>query len=97
MQAVADNFDIASVREYSVEAGRPDTITEDKLRVIKELGAQRISVNPQTLNNDVLRVIGRKHSGEDAIRAFEAARKIGFTNINTDLIAGLPTESFESF
>ena len=97
MQAVADNFDIASVREYSVEAGRPDTITEDKLRVIKELGAQRISVNPQTLNDDVLRVIGRKHSGEDAIRAFEAARKIGFTNINTDLIAGLPTESFESF
>ena len=54
-------------------------------------------MNPQTLNNDVLRVIGRKHSGEDAIRAFEAARKIGFTNINTDLIAGLPTESFESF
>lgn len=97
MEAVAANFDLASIREYSVEAGRPDTITPEKLHVIKSLGADRISVNPQTLNDDVLRVIGRKHSGEDAIRAFEAARREGFTNINTDLIAGLPTESPESF
>ena len=97
MECVAKNFDLAKIREYSVEAGRPDTITEEKLRVIKELGAQRISVNPQTLNDDVLRVIGRKHTGEDAVRAFELARKIGFTNINTDLIAGLPTETPESF
>ena len=97
MTAVQENFDLANVREYSVEAGRPDTITEEKLRVIKEMGAQRISVNPQTLNDDVLKVIGRKHSGEDALKAFETARKIGFDNINTDLIAGLPTESFESF
>ena len=97
MQAVQDNFDLANVREYSVEAGRPDTITEEKLRVIREMGAQRISVNPQTLNDDVLKVIGRKHSGADALKAFEIARKIGFDNINTDLIAGLPTESFESF
>ena len=94
MTAVQDNFDLANVREYSVEAGRPDTITEEKLRVIKEMGAQRISVNPQTLNDDVLKVIGRKHSGEDALRAFEMAREIGFDNINTDLIAGLPTEVF---
>ena len=97
MEAVEKNFDLSAVREYSVEAGRPDTITEEKLRVIKELGAKRISVNPQTLNDDVLRVIGRKHSGEDAIKAFELARKVGFDNINTDLIAGLPTESAESF
>ncbi len=97
MESVAKNFDLSAVREYSVEAGRPDTITEEKLRVIKELGADRISVNPQTLNNDVLRVIGRKHSGEDSIKAFELARKIGFKNINSDLIAGLPTESAESF
>ena len=97
MEAVAKNFDIADIREYSVEAGRPDTITEEKLRVIKELGADRISVNPQTLNDDVLKVIGRKHSGEDALKAFELARKVGFRNINTDLIAGLPTESAESF
>ena len=97
METVAANFDIASVREYSVEAGRPDTIDEEKLRVIKGLGAQRISVNPQTLNDDVLRVIGRRHSGEDAVKAFELARKVGFTNINTDLIAGLPTETADSF
>lgn len=97
MECVGRNFDLAKIREYSVEAGRPDTITEEKLHVIKELGANRISVNPQTLNDDVLRVIGRKHSGEDAIRAFELARKTGFTNINTDLIAGLPTETPESF
>lgn len=97
METVADNFDLNKIREYSFEAGRPDTITEEKLRVIKELGADRISVNPQTLNDDVLKVIGRKHSGADALRAFELARKIGFDNINTDLIAGLPTESAESF
>lgn len=97
MEAVAANFDLDSIREYSVEAGRPDTITEEKLRVIKELGASRISVNPQTLNDGVLRVIGRMHSGEDAVKAFELARKTGFDNINTDLIAGLPTESAESF
>lgn len=97
METIADNFDLDNVREYSVEAGRPDTITEEKLRVIKDLGAQRISVNPQTLNDDVLKVIGRKHSGDDAVRAFELAKKIGFDNINTDLIAGLPTESAESF
>ena len=97
METVQKNFDLGSIREYSVEAGRPDTITEEKLRVIKEYGAGRISVNPQTLNDDVLKVIGRKHSGEDALRAFELARKVGFDNINTDLIAGLPTETPESF
>lgn len=97
MEAVEANFDLGSIREYSVEAGRPDTITEEKLRVIKELGASRISVNPQTLNDDVLRVIGRQHSGSDALNAFELARKVGFDNINTDLIAGLPTESADSF
>lgn len=97
MECVARNFDLDGIREYSVEAGRPDTITEEKLRVIKDLGAHRISVNPQTLNDDVLRIIGRKHSGSDALKAFELARKIGFDNINTDLIAGLPAETPESF
>ncbi len=97
MRTVADNFELDRIREYSFEAGRPDTITEEKLRVIKEYGADRISVNSQTLNDDVLRVIGRRHSGDDAIKAFELARKVGFDNINTDLIAGLPTESADSF
>lgn len=97
MECVAQNFDIAGIREYSVEAGRPDTINVEKLKVIKELGAKRISVNPQTLNDDVLRAIGRNHSGADALNAFELARKVGFDNINTDLIAGLPTETPDSF
>lgn len=97
MECVQRNFNLDKVREYSFEAGRPDTITEEKLRIIKEYGADRISVNPQTLNDDVLKVIGRRHSGADALKAFEAARKVGFNNINTDLIAGLPTESAESF
>ena len=97
METVEKNFDLDKVREYSVEAGRPDTITEEKLHVIKELGAERISVNPQTLNDEVLKVIGRQHSGDDAVKAFELARKVGFKNINTDLIAGLPTESADSF
>lgn len=97
MECVENHFDLNSIREYSFEAGRPDTITEEKLHIIKEYGANRISINPQTLNDDVLKVIGRKHSGDDAIKAFELARKIGFENINTDLIAGLPTESAESF
>lgn len=97
MRAVEDNFDLSSLREYNVEAGRADTITEEKLRVIKEMGADRICVNPQTLNNDVLRAIGRNHTAEDFISAFNLARKIGFNLINTDLIAGLPTDTTESF
>ncbi len=97
MECVINNFDLEKIREYSFEAGRPDTITEEKLRIIKEYGADRISINPQTLNDDVLKVIGRRHTGADVIKAFELARKTGFENINTDLIAGLPTESAESF
>lgn len=97
MECVRNNFDLDSIREYSFEAGRPDTITEEKLRIIKDYGANRISINPQTLNDDVLKVIGRRHSGAETLKAFELARKIGFYNINTDLIAGLPTESADSF
>ena len=97
MECVAENFDLDSVREYCVEAGRPDTITREKLHVIKELGVQRISVNPQTLNDDVLKVIRRKHSAEDAVRSYRLAREIGFRTINTDLILGLPSDTLESF
>jgi len=97
MECVKDNFDIASVREYNFEAGRADTITREKLEIIKKYGATRISVNPQTLNDDVLKVIGRLHTGEDTINAFKTAREVGFDNINMDLIAGLPSETSESF
>ncbi|MDE5862609.1 MAG: coproporphyrinogen dehydrogenase HemZ, partial [Ruminococcus sp.] len=97
MECVRKNFDLNKIREYSFEAGRPDTITAEKLHIIKEYGADRISINPQTLNNDVLKVIGRRHTADDTLKAYELARKEGFRNINTDLIAGLPDDTPESF
>ena len=97
LSAVRDNFDMSAVREFTVEAGRPDTITSEKLIAIKECGATRISINPQTLNNDVLKIIGRNHTSEQTVDAFRLARSLGFDNINMDLIAGLPTDTVESF
>lgn len=97
MKSLAENLNVENVREYNVEAGRADTITEEKLRVIKEYGATRISVNPQTLNDDVLKIIGRRHTAKDTINAYELARKLGFDNINMDLIAGLPGDDYKSF
>ncbi len=97
MKTVAECFDLNNIREYNYEAGRADTITEEKLRVIKEYGANRISINPQTFNDDILKKIGRRHTAEDTVKAYETARKTGFSNINMDLIAGLPDETAESF
>lgn len=78
--------------EFTVEAGRPDTITEEKLRIIKYFGIDRISINPQTLNDKTLKIIGREHTTEDFYRAFELARKEGINHINCDVILGLPEE-----
>lgn len=97
MEAIRTHIDIAGAREYTVEAGRADTITEDKLRVIQEMGATRISVNPQTLQDSVLEAIGRRHTAQQAVDAFLLARKLGFDDINMDLIAGLPTDTYEGF
>ncbi len=97
MKTVAFNFDLSNLKEYTVEAGRPDTITEAKLNAIKENGATRISINPQTMNDSVLNAIGRKHTSSQTEEAFLLARKCGFNNINMDLIAGLPTDTAESF
>ncbi len=83
--------------EYTLEAGRPDTITREKLKVAKEYGVNRISINPQTLNDEVLAGIGRAHTTEDFYRAFHMARESGIKYINTDLIAGLPGDSFAGF
>ncbi len=85
-------FDFQTVQEFTVEAGRADSITEDKLRVLKELGVTRISVNPQTMKQETLKLIGRRHTVEQVEDAFALARKVGFTNINMDLILGLPGE-----
>ena len=97
MNAVSDNFDLSGITEYTVEAGRPDTITEEKLRAILSGGATRISINPQTMNDEVLSYVGRNHTAEDAVNAYNLARKVGFNNINMDLIAGLPSDTYESF
>ncbi len=78
--------------EFTVEAGRADSITEEKLRVLRKHGISRISVNPQTFNQKTLDIIGRKAGADDTVRAFELARELGFDNINMDIILGLPGE-----
>lgn len=94
---VNNSFDMSTCREFTVEAGRPDTIDIAKLFALKENKVDRISINPQTVNDEVLKTIGRKHTTQQFFDAFELARKCGFDNINTDLIAGLPTDTPESF
>ena len=84
-------------REWTVEAGRPDTIDRGKLRVLKERGVERISVNPQTFSDETLRVIGRAHTAQQTIDAFNLAREMGFLHINMDLIAALPGETEADF
>lgn len=94
---IAARFPIASAREYTVEAGRADTITLEKLQVIRDAGANRVSVNPQTFNDAVLRGIGRRHTADQAVEAYLLARETGFDAINMDFIAGLPGDTYESF
>ena len=97
LRTVNKSFDMSTCREFTVEAGRPDTIDIAKLFALKENKVNRISINPQTTNDEVLKTIGRKHTAQQFFDAFELARKCGFDNINTDLIAGLPTDTPESF
>ena len=91
------SFDLSALREYTVEAGRPDTITAEKLAVLKSHGADRVSVNPQSMSDAVLEAIGRKHSAADIVRALETVRAVGGFAVNMDLIAGLPADSAEGF
>lgn len=92
-----DTLPLDSCTEYTVEAGRPDTITREKLEVLARHGIERISINPQTLQDEVLRAIGRCHSAEDIFSAYRLARDIGFSCINMDLIAGLPCDTYDGF
>lgn len=94
---INSDFDLSNLREYTIEAGRADTVTPEKLRVIKSAGVGRISINPQTFNDDVLKAIGRRHTVGDVVRVFDEARDAGFDNINMDLIAGLTDDTYESF
>ena len=90
-------FDISAAREFTVEAGRPDTIDKEKLLVLKNAGVTRISINPQSFSDSVLNAVGRRHSAQDAAEKYLLARELGFDNINMDFIAGLPTDTPQSF
>ena len=96
MTALTRSFDLSAIREYTVEAGRPDTITELNLEIMTRLGAKRICVNPQSMSTGILSAIGRKHSPEDVYEAVKMVRKTGAT-LNMDIIAGLPYDSLEGF
>ena len=97
LDAINDSFDLSRCLEFTVEGGRPDTLDEEKLRVIKSGGATRISINPQTMADDVLRNVGRRHTAAQTVEAFYQAVRAGFTDINMDLIAGLPGDTPEKF
>ena len=97
MECIADAFDLTRLEEYTVEAGRPDTITEEKLKAIFAGGATRISINPQTMRDQVLERIGRRHNAAEIPKVMGIARSVGFDNINMDLIAGLPGDDLEGF
>lgn len=97
LAVIAECTDTAALEEYTLEAGRPDTITAQKLDIANRYGVGRISVNPQTLNNELLSSIGRAHTAEDFFRAYQIARESGIKCINTDLIAGLPGDRFNIF
>ena len=97
MGTVRDLFPLERLDEYTVEAGRPDCTDAEKLAVLKEYGATRISINPQTFSDEVLAKIGRRHSARDILDCYAAARAAGHTDINMDLIAGLPGDTVEGF
>lgn len=97
LSKIAELTDVSQLEEYTLESGRPDTITAEKFAVAKEYGVTRVCVNPQSLCDEVLHGIGRCHTAEDFLRAFDVARESGIPYINTDLIVGLPGDTFKSF
>ena len=97
LDAIADSFDLSRCMEFTVEGGRPDTLTAEKLRMIREHGADRMSINPQTMEDAVLKACGRPHTAKDILNRYQEAVDAGFSAINMDLIAGLPKDSYEGF
>ncbi|MBQ9016410.1 MAG: coproporphyrinogen dehydrogenase HemZ [Firmicutes bacterium] len=97
LEAMERHFDLSQIREFTVEAGRPDTITEQKLAVLRAHGVDRISINPQSMHQRTLDRIGRRHTVLQTEEAFALAKAAGFDCINADLIAGLPGEDFPDF
>ncbi len=97
LSTVCERVGDRPIEEFTLEGGRPDTITEEKLRIAKDMGVTRVCVNPQTLNQSVLDAIGRRHTVDEFFRAYDIVKNAGIRDINTDLIAGLPGDSFERF
>lgn len=97
LSKISELTDVSALEEYTLESGRPDTITAEKMAVAKEYGVTRVCVNPQSLCEAVLQSIGRCHTAEDFLRAYDVARESGIANINTDLIIGLPGDTFKTF
>ena len=97
LDAIRDSFDLSRCLEFTVEGGRPDTLDAKKLQTIARHGADRMSINPQTMEDSVLRACGRPHTAQDVLRAYDEAMSSGFKAVNMDLIAGLPTVDFEGF
>ena len=97
LDAIGEAFDLSGCLEFTVEGGRPDTLDGEKLRTIRAHGADRMSINPQTMADSVLRACGRPHKASDVIRAYGQAVDAGFKAINMDLIAGLPTDTLDGF
>ena len=97
LDSIRSHFDMSRCLEFTVEGGRPDTLDLQKLQTIRSHGADRMSINPQTMEDAVLRACGRPHTGADVERAYRQAKEAGFDAINMDLIAGLPGDSYEGF
>ena len=97
LDSIQDSFDLSRCLEFTVEGGRPDTLDAEKLQTIARHGADRMSINPQTMEDSVLRACGRPHTAQDVLRAYEDAMSAGFKAVNMDLIAGLPTDNFDGF
>lgn len=97
LNKIERTFDLSGCREFTIEAGRPDTITKSKLEVMKKHKVDRISINPQSMNDKTLSAIGRKHLVEDIYKAYDLAKTMGFKCINMDVIAGLPQETLDEF
>ena len=97
MSAIRDSFDLSRCLEFTVEGGRPDTLSYEKLKTIRDHGADRMSINPQSMVDSVLKACARPHSAQDVLEAYRWAQDAGFENINMDLIAGLPTDTFDGF
>ena len=97
LDSIRDSFDLSRCLEFTVEGGRPDTLDAEKLQAIARHGADRMSINPQTMEDSVLRACGRPHTAQDVFRAYDEAMSAGFKAVNMDLIAGLPTDNFDGF